>query len=183
MLRLPAIAFVDREHHRSTLGRRDSNVDGSPVRDLLLGNGPEGVETGNTRWFLRGAGLATITAAAAFASPASALLRRCLSDSAIDERVRPRERDRHRREHDDEEGNAGPEPDDVVPVEVASLAAKAAAEQHNWPNALPRPPAREPQVEARAHDEQEKRVRPTGDGARERPAFAFDREPAMPGPD
>ena len=80
-------------------------------------------------------------------------------------------------------GTAGPESDDVVPVKVTSLAAKAAAEQHNRPNALPRPLAWEPQVEARADDEQEERVRPTGDGAGKRPTFALNREPAVPGAD
>ena len=90
---------------------------------------------------------------------ATTLLRQAASPhhGAIDERVRPRERDGHRREDDDEERHAGPDSDDVVPVEVASLAAKVAAEQHNGPNALPRPLAWEPQVETRADDEQEER--------------------------
>ena len=53
MLRLATIAFVDRKHDRGTLGVGNSNVDGSPARDLVLSNSPKSIETGNRRWALR----------------------------------------------------------------------------------------------------------------------------------
>src|SRR5262249_34383933 len=150
LLRLPAIARIDRECRRALQTQADAAI----FVDLLFGLCPQSVQTG----IIRCTPLSPRTAAARTSRAPGTSARlpgRLRASQRIEQIIRPGVRHHHRARHDQGERDEAPDAEYVVPVPVARFTGGANAQQEHWPHMLPGEPSWKPEKRT-AQDQKEK---------------------------